>query len=177
MMISKDNLNARFCTIQDLDAIMELQKRVDDGMNIHEWFVSTPREENMRFLTDPNAIIGIFDNNKLIAYGSVGFSEKSDDNLGWDLDWSEEKVLRCATLDTIVVDSTYRGLGLQRTLIDLCVKHARKIMPDCTILTTICPDNIYSLRNALASGFEILIRKQKYGGVDRYILGLIEKEL
>lgn len=177
MMISKDNPNIRFCTIQDLDAVMELQKRVDDGMNIHEWFVSTPREENARFLKSPNAIIGIFDNKKLIAYGSVGFSGKGEDNLGWDLDWSEEKVLHCATLDTIVVDSAYRGLGLQRKLIESCVKHARKIMPDCTILTTICPDNIYSLRNALASGFEILIRKQKYGGVDRYILGLLETKL
>lgn len=173
MVISKDNLNIRSCTIQDLDAVMELQKRVDDGMNIHEWFISTPREENARFLAAPNAIIGIFDNEKLIAYGSVGFSGKADENLGWDLDWQEEKVLRCATLDTIVVDSAYRGLGLQRKLIELCVNHARNILSDCIILTTICPDNIYSLRNALSSEFEILTRKQKYGGVDRYILGLL----
>lgn len=177
MKISKDNLNIRSCTMQDLDAVMELQKRVDDGMNVHEWFVSTPREENAQFLSSPNAIIGIFDDEKLIAYGSVGFSGKEEDNLGWDLDWPEKKVLHCATLDTIVVDSAYRGLGLQRTLIELCVEHARKIMPNCIILTTICPDNIYSLRNATASGFEILIRKQKYGGVDRYILGLSNNEV
>lgn len=177
MIISKDNLNIRYCIMKDLDSIMELQKRVDDGMNEHDWFVSTPREENALFLAAPNAIIGVFDNERLIAYGSVGFSGKAGDNLGWDLDWQEEKVLRCATLDTIVVDSAYRGLGLQRTLIEFCVEHARKIMPDCIILTTICPDNIYSLRNATSSGFEILIRKQKYGGVDRYILGLSNTEV
>lgn len=175
MMCPKENLNIRFCTLQDLDAIMELQKRIDDGMQIREWFVSTTREENVVFLSEPNAIIGIYDDTKLIAYASVGFSGKGENNLGWDLDWPEEKVLRCATLDTIVVDSDYRGLGLQRKLIELCVKHARNILPDCTILTTICPDNIYSLRNALATGFEILTRKQKYGGYDRYILGLIVK--
>lgn len=177
MTTSKDILNIRYCTLQDLDAIMELQKRIDDGMHIHEWFVSTSREENTVFLSEPNAIIGIYDNTKLIAYASVGFSGKEKNNLGWDLDWAEEKVLRCATLDTIVVDSDYRGLGLQRKLIELCVKHARNTMPDCTLLTTICPDNIYSLRNALATGFEILTRKQKYGGYDRYILGLMKKEI
>ena len=173
MAILRDNLTFRNCTMQDLDAVMELQKQVDDDMNNHNWFVSTSREENTIFLTAPNTIIGFFDGEKLIAYGSIGFPGKDTANLGWDLGWTEEKALRCATLDTIVVDANYRGLGLQRKLIDLCVKYARNIMSDCIVLTTICPDNIYSLRNGLAQGFEILMRKQKYGGVDRYILGLL----
>lgn len=170
-----ETLRIRHCTLQDLNDIMTLQEAIDKGMNEHTWFVTTSREENTVFLSEPNAIIGIYDDAKLIAYGSVGFPGKKKDNLGWDLEWPEEKVLRCATLDTIVVAPDYRGLGLQRKIIELCVKHARQIIPDCTILTTICPDNIYSLRNGLTCGFEILTRKQKYGGYDRYILGLMMK--
>lgn len=173
MAISIENLISKKCSIKDLDSIMELQKKICDGMDDSDWFVATSREENMFFLTAPNTIYGIFDNEKLVAYGSLGFPGKKVDNLGRDLDWPEEKVLRCATLDTIVVDSDYRGLGLQRKLINLCVEHARQTKPDCIVLTTICPDNIYSLRNALAEGFEILKRKIKYTGVDRYILGLL----
>lgn len=177
MILSKENLIVKHCTLQDLDDIMSLQEKIVKGMNDSTWFVSTSREENIVFLSAPNTIIGIYDDSKLIAYGSVGFSGKKEDNLGWDLDWSEENVLLCATLDTIVVDPDYRGLGLQRKIIELCIKHAKQIIPNCTILTTICPDNIYSLRNGLACGFEILKRKQKYGGYDRYILGLINKDV
>lgn len=167
----KENLLIRECTIDDLDSIMELQSKICAGMNEPDWFVATSREENFLFLTPPNTILGIYDAEKLIAFGSLAIPEMDSSNLGWDLEWPTEKVLRCATLDTIVVDSAYRGLGLQRKLIQLCVGHARKIMPDCIVLTTICPDNIYSLRNALAEGFEVLMRKIKYTGVDRYILG------
>lgn len=173
MTISKDELIIKECTLEDLDSIMELQERICAGMNEPDWFVATSREENIIFLTSPNTIIGVFDGDKIIAFGSLVFPGMDSSNLGWDLEWPEEKALHCATLDTIVVDSDYRGLGLQRKLIQLCVEYARKIMPECIVLTTICPDNIYSLRNGLAEGFEILMRKIKYTGVDRYILGLI----
>lgn len=168
----KENLIIRICTMDDLEAVMELQDRINKGMNNPDWFAATSREENIFFLQEPNTIYGVFDRDKLIAYSSIGFPGKEETNLGWDLGWPQECTLRCATLDTIVVDKDYRGMGLQRTLIQLCVKHVKQIMPDCIVLTTICPDNIYSLRNAQAEGFEVLMRKLKYGGVDRYILGL-----
>lgn len=172
MTITKENLTIRQCTMDDLDTILELQERISAGMNDPDWFVATSRKENSIFLTSPNTIMGVFDGERLIAFGSVVFPGMDDSNLAWDLEWPEEQALHCATLDTIVVDAEYRGLGLQRMIIQICVKYLRGIMPDCTILTTICPDNIYSLRNGLAEGFEILMRKLKYGGVDRYILGL-----
>ena len=36
--------------------------------------------------------------------------------------------------------------------------------------TSDSPDNQYSLRNALACGFEIVCRREMYGGYDRYLL-------
>ena len=35
---------------------------------------------------------------------------------------------------------------------------------------TVSPENQYSLNNALASGFEIVCRREMYGGYDRYLL-------
>ena len=77
-------------------------------------FVSTSREENRDYLIYPNTILGVFDGEKLIAYGSLVFPNDSPENIGWDLDWSREKIFHCLTLDTIVVDPDYRGHGLQR---------------------------------------------------------------
>ena len=63
-------------------------------------------------------------------------------------------------------------MGIQRELIRRCVEYAREKQPGCRILATVAPDNIYSLRNVQAEGFEILAQKEKYGGKERYILGV-----
>lgn len=167
----KGILKLRACLKEDLDALMLLQDKICQSMERSDWFATTSREENERFLVNPNAILGVYDGERLVAYGSVGFLGDSPDNLGWDLGFAREKVLHCAVLDTIVVDSEYRGLGLQRELIRSCVDYASEKMPGCKVLATVAPDNIYSLRNVQAEGFQILAKKEKYGGKERYILG------
>ena len=169
--LKKEKLLICPCAFQDLDAVMDLQKRIFDGMEEKEWFAQTSRKENEKFFQKPNLLLGIYAEERLIAYGSIGFLERDRENLGWDLGWPEEKVANCANLDTIVVDPDFRGRGLQRLLISLCIEQARTIKPGGTILTTICPDNLYSMRNARKEGFDILLRTKKYGGKDRYILG------
>mgnify|MGYP004458866885 FL=1 len=161
----------RKCTPEDLDKIMKLQEHICQTMEDTRLFVSTSREENRDYLIYPNTILGVFDGEKLIAYGSLVFPNDSPENIGWDLDWTREKIFHCLTLDTIVVDPDYRGHGLQRTLIRSCVAYALELMPDATVLTTVSPFNKYSLHNVQAEGFQILKRKEKYGGYDRYILG------
>lgn len=164
-------LELRPCRREDLDTLMALQDKICRGMERDDWFAITTREDNERFLEEPNVILGVFDGERLAAYGSVGFLDDSEDNLGWDLGLTAAEVHLCAVLDTIVVDPAYRGMGLQRELIRRCMAHAKQKEPKCQVLATVAPDNIYSLRNVQAEGFEILARKEKYGGKERYILG------
>lgn len=161
----------RPCTVNDLDDLMDLQKKISAGMERKEWFVETSRSENEKFFEKPNQVFGVYEKERLVAYGTIGFLEDDEGNYGWELGWTEEKVHTCANLDTIVVDPDFRGRGLQRLLIRKCVDHAKKVKPGGMILTTICPSNVYSLRNAQKEGFEILAHKKLYGGKSRYILG------
>lgn len=169
--LEKNALEIRPCQEKELDELMLLQERICKGMGQSDLFAITSREDNKRLLKEPNVILGVYDKERLIAYGSVGFLGDSPDNLGWDLGWTLKEVRRCAVLDTIVVDEEYRGLGLQRELIRRCVEYAMKKVPQCKILATVSPRNIYSLRNVQAEGFKILAHKEKYGGKERYILG------
>ena len=169
----KGALEIRPCREEDLDELMLLQERICNCMEQPDWFAVTAREDNKRFLEEPNVILGAYDGEKLAAYGSIGFLGDSSDNLGWDLGWTQEEVHRCAVLDTIVVAPEYRGLRLQRALIRRCVEHANKKRPGCKVLATVAPDNIYSLRNVQAEGFRVLMRKEKYGGKERFILGKV----
>ena len=165
------DFSIRLCTLQELDAIMDLQDRICAAITQPDLFASTCREENASYLTPPNVIYGVFEQERLIAYASLAFPKDASDNLGWDLGWNADTVRRCAKLDTIVVDPDYRGHGLQRTLISHCLSYAKAPDPDCFVLTTVSPANTYSLRNVQSEGFQILKRMTKYGGRDRYVLG------
>lgn len=133
-------------------------------------FVATCREENASYLTEPNVIFGTYEHGRLIAYASLAFPLEASVIL-WGSWRDADTVRRCAKLDTIVVDPDYRGHGLQRTLISHCLSYAKAPDPDCFVLTTVSPENIYSLRNVQSEGFQILKRMLKYGGRDRYVLG------
>lgn len=169
--MNSNNFFIRLCSMDDLDAIMQLQERICAAITEPNLFVSTCREENATYLTAPNIILGVYAQTRLIAYASLAFPGSQKDNLGWDLDWEEANVGRCAKLDTIVVDPDYRGHGLQRTLIRHCLTHAKDWNEMAIVLTTVSPANQYSLRNVQSEGFQILKRMNKYGGRDRYILG------
>ena len=169
----KNSFSIRRCALPDLDAIMELQQHISDTMTNPDLFVATDRADNRDYLISPNAIFGVYDETRLIAYGSLIFPNDAPENLGWDLGWNREKLFSTATLDTIVVDPDYRGHGLQRMLIQTCVSYAREILPSCNVMTTVSPYNEYSLRNVQAEGFTVRKRLMKYGGHERFILGSI----
>ena len=92
----------RPCTLKDLDDLMDLQKKISAGMERKEWFVETSRSENEKFFEKPNQVFGVYEKERLVAYGTIGFLEDDEGNYGWELGWTEEKVHTCANLDTIV---------------------------------------------------------------------------
>lgn len=163
-------LSVRKCTAADLDAVMKLQDIVCSAIVDQELFASSEREENAGYLKEPNFILGCFDGEKLIAYCSFVLPGAAEDNLGWDLGWPRERVLSCAKLDTIVVHPGYRG-GLQQRLMREALALAAE-NPDIEfVFTTVSPKNEYSLHNVQAVGFEVCMKKLKYGGKERFILG------
>jgi len=73
-----------------------------------------------------------------------------------------------ANADSAIVHPDYRGNGLQRKLLEAALGLLRPGIVG--IGATVSPENQYSLNNALASGFEIVCRREMYGGYDRYLL-------
>lgn len=161
----------RSCTAEDLDAIMLLQERVCAAMENPDIFVPTQREENAGYLNAPHFILGCFRGGELAAYCSVVFPGEAENNYGWDLGWNTQQVQNCAKVDTIVVAPGHRGHGLQRLLLREAAARAAEISPKLILLTTVSPQNQYSLHNVQAEGFHILMQKKKHGGKDRFILG------
>lgn len=161
----------RLCTEAELDAVMELQETVCRTLDNPELFVPTPREENAGYLLKPNLILGAFSGGRLVAYCSLAFPGTGEDNLAWDLGWPEERVGACAKMDTVIVHPGFLGRGLQRILVRKASELAAERMPGVFLLTTVSPHNPHSLGNMQKEGFQALLRKEKYGGRERLILG------
>lgn len=171
MARSKDGAEElRICCENELDALMELQESVLRAMPDSELFFPTSRELNRSYMKSPNLILAAFSGGRLIAYCSLVFHGNGEENLGWDLGWPASRVLNCAVVDTVVVDPEFRGRGLQRRLVHQSCKLAAERHPGVCLLTTVSPKNLPSLNNMQAEGFEVLVTKEKYGGLERYIL-------
>lgn len=164
-------LEIRLCTPEDLDAVMRLQETVCQQLEDPSLFVPTPREENADYLRLPHRIIGAFNRERLVAYCSLVFPGTAPNNHAWDLGWPPQRVEACGKVDSVVVDPAFRGLGLQRRLVRLALEEARSFLPQGFLLTTVSPRNVHSLRNMQSEGFTVLLQTQKYGGMDRLILG------
>lgn len=89
-------------------------------------------------------------------------------NYGYCLDFSREELMQVVNMDTAAVAPGYRGMGLQRRLLEVA---ERSFAGSDTriLLCTIHPENQYSLNNAQKGGYVIQKELPKYGSV-RYVL-------
>ena len=91
-----------------------------------------------------------------------------DYNYGYDLNFTQEQLLRVINMDSAAVLPEYRGLGLQRKLIAMGEEQLRR-EGEHILLCTVHPDNRFSLDNVLKQGYQIQRKLDKYGSV-RYLL-------
>lgn len=163
------NLQLRKGGVTDGDAYIELLHLVKEGMEHSDWFFLDPDDDYRQMLCsgimklwvaeDGSRLAGGFD---LIIPGLKPF------NYGYDLGFSKEELLRVVQMDTAAVHPAYRGLGLQKKLMEMAEAEAAR-EPGRILLTTVHPDNCYSLSNILKQGYTIARKLDKYGSV-RYIL-------
>ena len=163
------NITIRKGSAADTERMLSLLHKVKNGMKEQEWFFLDPDEEIREMMEsgvmqlwlaeDGDRVAAIFD------YIIPGLNSY---NYGYDLAFSEEQLLRVAQMDTAAVDPEYRGLKLQKTLMERAEQEIREV-PGRILLSTIHPDNIYSLNNLLAQDYFIAKKIAKYGSV-RYVL-------
>lgn len=94
-----------------------------------------------------------------------------NENLGYELGFSENELNRVACMDSVAVHPDYRGLGLQRRLAALCEAEALARGFDI-FLGTVDPRNTHSLRNFIVDGYDIVLVRESFyvEGVPRVLL-------
>ena len=108
------------------------------------------------------------DGQRLAAALNILYPGLERENYGYDLDFDRDQLMKVVNMDTAVVDSGYRGRGLQRQLLERAESELRG-RGETFLLCTIHPANSFSLNNALKAGYEIRKTQPKYGSI-RHIL-------
>lgn len=167
----KQNFQFRLATTSDIARIIQLMTQVKKAMPQKEWFVDDNAEYLQHLLNGHGFILLAEDaiTQRLASFFMVKFPGLSEDNLGYHLDFSEEKLLQCVHMDSCVVHPDFRGQHLQSRMATLAEQQLQP-MPYRYLLGTIHPDNCYSLNSMLRCGYRVMKETTLYGGLARVII-------
>lgn len=121
--------------------------------------------ENPEFYND----VRDFDCPEFAGLFTTIFPGLGPENLGRDLGFSDEDLIKSAHMETVVIAPKYRGHHLQARLMAKAEEDL-KAAGYKHLLCTIHPENPYSLNNALSLGYKVEKLVEKYGGLPRNIL-------
>ena len=108
------------------------------------------------------------DESRVAAVFSVLHPGLESYNYGYDLGFSDEELQKVVHMDTAAVHKDYRGLGLQGRMVQIAEKSLEG-QGSKILMSTVHPDNQFSLNNMLRQGYEIQLCVEKYGS-ERFIL-------
>ncbi|MBS1164045.1 MAG: hypothetical protein H6R00_70 [Proteobacteria bacterium] len=109
-------------------------------------------------------ILGLFVEERLIAYGVLGLPEPHQESFADGFDLSAIERAGVATIDGASVAPEWRGNGLQRVLIAARLAGARAAGRKIAV-STVAPGNVPSLRNLLCSDMTVRALRHAFGGL------------
>ena len=90
----------------DVDAIMELMQEAVDTVKVSDWFLPDDRQYVSEHIIDRGFTLkAVNSSNEILGFFIVDFPERSKHNLGYDLDYDDDKIRKVAHMDYAVVTS------------------------------------------------------------------------
>ena len=159
------NIQIRKGSLEDTEQLIRFLQEVHENMENKDWLYLDPAEDVWAMMRSGMMELWVaMDGNRLAAAFTILHPGLDYLNYGYDLDLSEEDLLRVINMDTIAVHPNYRGMGLQRKLVGTAegemAERGKKIL-----LCTVHPYNEFSLNNFLRQGYVLERILQKYGSV------------
>lgn len=151
------------------EALISLLREVWEQMEHKEWFFLDDPEDVRQMMADGTMELWVaMDGDRLAGAFDMLIPGLRSWNYGYDLGFSQEELLRVINMDTAAVHPDYRGLGLQKKLLETAEEEIRN-RGKHILLCTVHPENRFSLNNVQKMGYTIQKELPKYGSV-RYVL-------
>ena len=164
------NFTIRKGTVADAERYIRLLADIKSQMSQEQWFFVDPEDYIRESLADGTMEVWFAEDGQRIA-GAFHIIHPGlhPDNYGYELDFSPEALLKVIHMDSAAVHPDYRGHRLQQKLMAHIEEDLRSRFPGSILLTTVHPENLYSLMNVQAMGYAPVKRLAKYGS-ERFIL-------
>ena len=168
LLRERDPFYIRRLYVEDLEAIMHVQKEVIETLENRNSLAPLTEEEYQHILLDGGSMVGVFADERLIAFRAMLVPGDDDEHLGHDigLDASEHSSIVYQEISN--VSPFYRGHRLQNLMAKILMEQLR-VDDFIYVCATVAPFNIASLKDKFAQQMEIAALKEKYGGVLRYV--------
>ncbi|QGT99849.1 hypothetical protein SYNTR_1256 [Candidatus Syntrophocurvum alkaliphilum] len=154
----------------DFAAIMQLQDTVIESLKNKEYYMPITIEELENGLIEKGETIGLFINDELYAACSILNEIDYEENMGLELNFSNEDLTLVAQLHFSLVHNALRGHNLQQKLATILAERAHKIKGSRYIFTTVSPYNYPSIKTVTSMGLQIAKLCEMYYGWDRYVV-------
>ena len=161
----------READMNDFDTFLKLQDIIMDALPDKDIYAPFTDEETRDQLENDFCWLAFAENGDVAGVSVLVPNTKEDQstNYGHHFNYDEEHLKRTASFDMTMVVPEYRGYGLQRLFNKIRIAKAIELGATEGI-TSISPLNPYSYNNVLILNFEIVDRRELYGGKDRYLL-------
>ncbi len=157
---------------EDVVEFARILKIIWDGMEHQEWFLIDGEEYVSNILTTDAGIgykavdettgntAGLF----MVSLPGLGKA-----NLGYDVGFTEEQILKTAVMDSAAILPEYRGHHLQYRLMQTAEAELKELGYRY-LTSTVHPGNHASHNTLTRQGYRVVATKEKYGGLIRDIL-------
>lgn len=157
--------------LEDLPVIEQVQARVIESLPEKAALQALTTEEFLIILNERGLLVGAFVEDDLIGFRALLIPEIDEEHLGWDIGLPPEELQKVIYQEISVVLPEYRGNRLQQKLAEVIMKELPNLEEEFRyVCCTVAPMNIPSLKDKFTQQMHIAALKEKYEGLERYIL-------
>ena len=150
MKIDKEKIVIEKLNLKDIDKYIEFVEKIKENMEHKDWLGDFTKED-YEYLLSNGSLIYIWKYNDIYVASGMLIPTTQKDLLKFNLE--ELDVDKTMDFGPEMVADEYRGNGLQKDVLNYLIEFIKKIgYKNC--VTTIHPDNIYSINNIEKVGFK-----------------------
>lgn len=168
-MKNVNDISIRKAYPEDAETIYSIMKQVESALPDKSIYLCDDLDYVRKHIENNGfAVVACNAKNEIIASFIFRYPGNSNDNLGRDIGMSDAELLQVVHMESVVVLPEYRSMGLQTkmlTFAEALIDHSRYRH----FLATVSPDNPASYRSFEKCGYELVMTKEKYGGLLRRI--------
>lgn len=137
-----------------VDEVVNLIEDIYSRLPDKSIFIRDTEEDIKEMLEGPIYSVGVYKDNKLVAYRYMSFADKDESLAKYvrNLDIPDEKIVNN---ESVMVHETARGRGIQNKSRDILIDYMRSKGFNI-FMSTVSPDNEPSFRNVLNSEYALV---------------------